>query len=82
MVKDPKNRPLLYVVTGVIAVAAAVYFLMLPSAGILDWFILAMGIVSIFKGVQEYLQLHGGLAGIRRKSGGSGPDLGTPDDKA
>ena len=76
--KDPKNRPLLYIVTGVVAIAAALYFMMLSSS-IFDWLILGMGIVSIVKGVQEYWQ-NGGLVGRRKKNGASGP--GAPHDKA
>ena len=77
--KDPKNRPLVYIITGVVAIGAALFFMTLDTS-IFDWFILGMGIVAIFKGVQEYLQQHGGLAGIRTKTDGSGPD--GPDAKA
>ena len=77
--KDPKNRPLVYIITGVVAIGAALFFMTLDTS-IFDWFILGMGIVAIFKGVQEYLQQHGGLAGIRKKTDGSGPD--GPDAKA
>jgi hypothetical protein len=80
-VKDPKNRPLVYFVTGIVAIGAALYFLTL-DASIFDWFILGMGVVSVYKGVQEYLQMHGGLAGIRKRNGKPGPDLDGPDDKA
>ena len=76
--KDPKNRPLVYIITGVVAIGAALFFMTLDTS-IFDWFILGMGIVAIFKGVQEYLQQHGGLAGLRKKTDGSGPD--DPDGK-
>jgi hypothetical protein len=72
-VNDPKNRPLVYIITGVVAIGAALYFMTL-STSIFDWFILGMGVVAVFKGVQEYLQQHGGLAGLRKKGDGSGPD--------
>ena len=75
---DPKNRPLMYLIAGVVAVGAALYFMTLDTS-IFDWFILGMGIVSIIKGVQEYWQLHGGFSGGKKKSG---PDAGAPDDKA
>lgn len=79
--KDPKNRPLVYVVTGIIAIGAALYFMTLDTS-IFDWFILGMGIVSVFKGVQEYLEMHGGLAAFTKRNGKSGPDVKAPDDKA
>ena len=78
--KDPKNRPLLYIVTGVVAIVAALYFMTLSSS-IFDWFILGMGVVSIVKGVQEYWQ-NGGVIGRRKKNGSSGPAAGAPEDKA
>ena len=74
---DPKNRPLLYLISGVVAVVAALYFMTLDTS-IFDWFILGMGIVAIFKGVQEYWQQHGGLGGGKKP----GPGAGAPDDKA
>jgi len=80
-VNDPKNRPLVYLIAGIVAVVAALYFMTL-DASIFDWFILGMGIVAIIKGVQEYWQLHGGLGGGKKKPGKSGPDAGTPDNKA
>ncbi|HEY3337327.1 MAG TPA: hypothetical protein VGK18_02390 [Propionicimonas sp.] len=79
--KDPKNRPLVYLIAGIVAIAAALYFMTLDTS-IFDWFILGMGIVSIIKGVQEYWQLNGGPAGRRKKDGASGPDAGAPDDRA
>ncbi len=78
--KDPKNRPFVYIITGIVAIGASLYFLTVPSAGILDWLILGMGVVAVYKGVQEYLQQHGGLAGLWKKNDGSGPDA--PDGKA
>lgn len=77
---DPKNRPLLYLISGVVAVVAALYFMTLDTS-IFDWFILGMGIVAIFKGVQEYWQQHGGLGG-GKKPGGPGSGAGAPDGKA
>jgi hypothetical protein len=79
-VNDPKNRPLVYLIAGVVAVVAALYFMTL-STSIFDWFILGMGIVAIFKGVQEYWQQHGGPKG-GKKPGKPGPGAGAPDDKA
>jgi len=78
-VNDPKNRPLVYLITGIVAVVAALYFMTLDTS-IFDWFILGMGIVSIFKGGQEYWQQHGGLGG-GKKPGTPGPGAGAPDDK-
>ena len=51
------------------------------DTSIFDWFILGMGIVAIFKGVQEYWQQHGGLGG-GKKPGGPGSGAGAPDGKA
>ena len=76
---DPKNRPLLYLISGIVAIGAALYFMTL-STSIFDWFILGMGVVAIFKGVQEYLQLHGGVAGFQKKTDKAAPDAGTTDD--
>ena len=76
---DPKNRPLVYLITGIVAVVADLYFMTLDTS-IFDWFILGMGIVSIFKGGQEYWQQHGGLGG-GKKPGTPGPGAGAPDDK-
>ncbi len=71
--KDPKNRPLVYLIVGIVAIGLALFYMTLDTS-IFDWFILGMGIVAVFKGVQEYLQQHGGLAGLRKKRDGSGPD--------
>jgi len=80
-VNDPKNRPLMYLIAGIVAIGAALYF-MTRDTSIFDWFILGMGVVSIIKGVQEYWQLHGGVSGRQKKNGKTGPDAGAPDDKA
>jgi hypothetical protein len=80
-VNDPKNRPLMYLITGIVAIGAALYF-MTRDASIFDWFILGMGIVSIIKGAQEYWQVHGGVPGRQKKTGKTGPDAGAPDDRA
>lgn len=77
---DPKNRPLVYLIAGIVAIGAALYFMTLDTS-IFDWFILGMGIVSIIKGVQEYWQMHGGTTG-RQKTDKPGPGAGAPDDKA
>ena len=77
---DPKNRPLMYLIAGVVAIAASLYFMTL-EASIFDWFILGMGVVSIFRGVQEYWQRRGGSAG-RKEAGKTGPDSGSPDGEA
>jgi uncharacterized membrane protein HdeD (DUF308 family) len=55
---DPKNQPWLYLVTGVVAIAAAGYFLSI-DASILDWAILGMGVVAVVRGVQMFLEERG-----------------------
>ncbi len=75
---DPKNRPVVYLIAGIVAIAAALYFMTLDTS-IFDWFILGMGIVAVIKGVQEYWQMHGGLGMGKKKPG---PDADSPDDKA
>lgn len=56
--RDPKNLPLVYIITGVLAVVAAIFFMSVASeSSLFDWVILAMGIVAIVRGVQEYLKL-------------------------
>jgi hypothetical protein len=69
----------MYLIAGIVAIGAALYFMTLDTS-IFDWFILGMGIVSIFKGVQEYRQVKGGVAAPQKDDGEAGPDA--PDDKA
>jgi hypothetical protein len=57
-VKDPKNLAIIYLVMGVVAVALALYYMSIdPTGGVLDWIILGMGVVAIFRGGQQFLQL-------------------------
>lgn len=63
---NPRREAWLYVVVGVIAVVGAGYFLAVDgmgsgSFGLLDWAILGMGIVAIYRGIK-------GFAAIRRDS--------------
>ena len=76
--RDPKNGPLVYLIAGIVAVVGALYFMTLDTS-ILDWFILAMGIFAIFKGVQGYWQ-NRGVAGGQKKSDKGAPDGGGSDD--
>ncbi len=59
--RDPKNLPWVYIISGVVAVVAAIFFLSVTNdSSLFDWVILAMGVVAIVRGVQEYLKLHRG----------------------
>ncbi|MGV8908276.1 MAG: hypothetical protein ACOH1Y_04780 [Propionicimonas sp.] len=56
--KDPKNLAIIYLVMGVLAIALALYYMSIDASGaVLDWIILGMGVVSIVRGGQQYLQL-------------------------
>ena len=79
--RDPKNGPLVYLIAGIVAVAGALYFMTLDTS-ILDWFILAMGVFAIFKGVQGYWQQNRGAAGSQKKTDKGAPDNGASDDAA
>lgn len=57
--KSPKFQAWLYIVVGVVAISAALYFLSV-EASVFDWFILGMGVVSIIQGIREFLTLRGG----------------------
>lgn len=76
---DPKNLPLVYLISGIVAIGAALYFMTL-STSIFDWFILGMGVVAIIKGVQEYWQLHGGVVGRQKKTDEAAPGAAANDD--
>ena len=52
----------MYVVVGPLAIIAGIYFLMTTSGttgdfSLLDWAILGMGIVALYRGVRMYLEL-------------------------
>lgn len=61
--QDPKRQAWLYLVAGVVAVIAASYFLSVDAAGgggdfaVLDWALLAMGIVAAVRGVRMFRDL-------------------------
>ncbi len=65
--QDPKRQAWLYLVVGLLAVVFAVYFLSIDNAGqgqaggfaILDWGLLGMGVVAVYRGVR-------GLRTLRR----------------
>ncbi|MGC3995607.1 MAG: hypothetical protein QM779_16055 [Propionicimonas sp.] len=59
--EDPKRQAWMYLVAGVVAIVAAIYFLSTESqAGtyvLLDWGILAMGVVAIYRGGKGFYDL-------------------------
>lgn len=57
--KDPKNQAWMYVIAGVVAIGAALYFMTIESS-VFDWFILGMGVVSIIRGIKEFRDLRPG----------------------
>ena len=48
-----------YIGAGVVAIFAALYF-MSVSSSIFDWFILGMGVVSLWQGVRGFMALRNG----------------------
>ena len=55
---DPKRRAWLYLITGVVAVAAALYFMSI-EASVFDWAILGLGLVAIYQGARDFWKLRG-----------------------
>ncbi len=63
--EDPKRQAWMYLIAGVLAVVAAIYFIATSgqandSFGILDYAILGMGIVAIYRGAKGFRDLRGG----------------------
>ncbi|HQZ00131.1 MAG TPA: hypothetical protein PKV13_09635 [Propionicimonas sp.] len=56
---SPKAQAWLYVIVGVVAIGAALYF-MSVEASVFDWFILGMGVVGVIQGVREFWALRNG----------------------
>lgn len=56
---SPKNQAWLYVITGVVAIVSALYFMTLGSS-VIDWLILAMGVVLIGLGARDFWALRQG----------------------
>jgi ABC-type enterobactin transport system permease subunit len=61
-VDDPKRQVWMYLIVGPLAIAAAIYFLASDNGttgdfSLLDWAILGMGIVALYRGVRMYLEL-------------------------
>lgn len=75
--EDPKRQAWMYLIAGVVAVVAAIYFLSTSSQagdsfGILDWAILGMGIVAIYRGGRGLLAVRRGGSSSERSTGESG----------
>ena len=59
--KDPKKLAITYLVMGALAIAVSLYYMSIdPTGGVLDWIILGMGVVAMFRGGQQYLQVRAG----------------------
>lgn len=56
---DPKRRVWLYLISGTVAIIAALYFMTIETT-IFDWAILIGGVVVIVQGIREYLKLRAG----------------------
>ena len=56
---SPRAQAWLYVIVGVVAIGAALYF-MSVEASVFDWFILGMGVVGVIQGVREFWALRNG----------------------
>lgn len=52
---DPKRRVWVYLISGTVAIVAALYFMTI-EATIFDWAILIGGVVVIYQGIREYLK--------------------------
>lgn len=66
--EDPKRQAWMYLIAGIVAIIAAIYFISTAgqvndSFGILDYAILGMGVVAIYRGVR-------GFRDLRRADGG------------
>ncbi|MCB0910838.1 MAG: hypothetical protein KDB60_04380 [Propionibacteriaceae bacterium] len=81
--EDPKRQAWMYLVAGVVAVIAAIYFIATAgqandSWGLLDYAILGMGLVAIYRGVKGFRALRNGDAGPA--GGSTGPKrINRPD---
>ncbi len=85
--EDPKRQAWMYLVAGVVAIAAAIYFLSTETQGqdsfsILDWGILGMGVVATYRGVKGFIDLRRGAAKPSTPAKPSGPiKLTRPDSR-
>lgn len=88
--EDPKRQAWMYLIVGVVAVIAAIYFLSTESQGansfsIFDWAILAMGVVATYRGVKGFIDLRRGDAKPAAPTKPSGPTRlprpGSPKDE-
>lgn len=65
----------MYLIAGVVAIVAAIYFIATAPAGdsfgILDYAILGMGVVAIYRGVRGFLALRNGSGGSTGAPGGN-----------
>jgi len=66
-----RTQAWVYIGAGVVAIFAALYFMSVESS-IFDWFILGMGVVSLWQGVRGFMALRGGSGGPSGPSGPSG----------
>ena len=63
--QDPKRQTWLYLGVGLAAIVSAIYFLSTDNGqtgnyNILDWAILGMGVVAVYRGVRMFLELRRG----------------------
>lgn len=78
-VEDPKRQAWMYLVAGVLAVIAGIYFISTAGQqandqfGLLDYVILGMGAVAIYRGVRGFLALRNGDAGSAGAKPAAGP---------
>jgi len=73
-VKNPKNEAWLYLIVGVVAIGMGAYNLVVfagDSGNILDWVIVAMGAVAVWRGIKQFWDLRAQAGGSNRPGEGS-----------
>jgi hypothetical protein len=85
-VENPKRQAWMYLVVGVAAVIAGPWFLLTDngqgSLGLLDWAILGMGIVAVYRGVRGFLDLKRGSSAPARSAEPGPRKIARPDASA
>ncbi|MFT4108735.1 hypothetical protein [Propionicimonas sp.] len=87
---DPKRQAWMYLVAGVLAIVGGIYFLATEGQDgtyvLLDWVILGMGVVAIYRGAKGFYDLRRGPAQPTPttviRPGSSAEKPAKPDDPA
>lgn len=69
---DPKRQPWLYLISGLVAIGAATFFLSVDG-NVFDWAILGLGAYAVWKGIQLFREQ------AQAGQSSSEPDTAAPD---